>query len=72
MKTDPKKYFEKNGFIFGDSWKYEFGAYQHNIKKFTDYGKAVEWLYTEEYDFRTREFVSKSAAIARGWRENKD
>lgn len=72
MKTDPKKYFEKNGFIYGDSWKYDFGSYHHNVKKFTDYNKAIEWLNTEEYDFRTREFITKSEAINLGWVESED
>lgn len=57
-----KNYFEKNGFIYGDSYKYEFGEWSHHIYKFTNLEKAEKWLRTEEYDFREREFISKTEA----------
>lgn len=31
-----KNYFEKNGFIYGDSYKYEFAGWTHQIRKFTN------------------------------------
>ena len=62
-----KNYFEKNGFIFGDSCKYEFGTWHHRITKFTSFKDALKWLDTEEYDFRTREFISKTSAKKLGF-----
>ena len=62
-----KNYFEKNGFIFGDSYKFEFGSWRHRITKFTNFEDALKWLDTEEYDFRTREFISKTAALKLGY-----
>ena len=35
-----KNYFEKNGFIFGDSAKFNFGKWEHRIVKFTDFSEA--------------------------------
>ena len=62
-----KKYFEKNGFIFGDSAKCVFGKWSHNIVKFTDYAAAEKWLNTEQYDFRERELISKTTAKRYGY-----
>ena len=56
-----KKYFEKNGFIYGVSSKFSFGRWNNCVHKFYDYDEAIEWLYTEEYDFRERELMSKTA-----------
>lgn len=67
--TRAQKYFAKNGFIFGDSYKYEFG-WKHWITKFTDWDEAIEWFNTEQYDFRTREFISKTEAQKLGYRED--
>lgn len=64
---NPENYFKKKGFIFGDSYKYAFGRWHHHIYKFTDWDKAVEWLCTEEYDFRSRELISKTEAIKYGY-----
>lgn len=60
-----KSYFDKNGFIYGDSYKYEFGGFSHTIYKFIDFSEAERWLNTEEYDFRTRELISKTEARKR-------
>lgn len=57
---NPKKYFEKNGIIYGDSYKYEFGKYHHCIYEFKNWKAAEEWLKTEQYEFRTRELISKT------------
>ena len=63
MKTNPKKYFEKHGYIYGDSYKFFlFGFWSHKIKKFTNFEEAEKWLNTEENDFRIREFITKSEA----------
>lgn len=58
-----KKYFEKNGFIFGNSYKFEFGKYSNHITEFKNFEEAEKWLHTEEADFRTREFISKTEAM---------
>ena len=58
-----RTYFEKNGFVYGVSSKFNFGRWSHYIKKFTNIEEAEEWLYTEEYDFRERELCSKTRAI---------
>ncbi|MBR1749903.1 MAG: hypothetical protein IJ740_03330 [Ruminococcus sp.] len=64
-----RKYFEKNGFIFGDSVGFKFGMWSHKIVKFTSWEKAERWLHTEEYDFRERELISKTSAKKRGYTE---
>ena len=66
---NPKNYFEKNGFIYGDSYKYNFGRWEHRVQKFDSYEEAEKWLYTEEYDFRTRELISKAEARKYGCNE---
>ena len=58
-----KKYFEKNGFVYGVSSKFNFGKWEHKIYKFTNYESAQKWLNTEEHDFRERELCSKTKAI---------
>lgn len=55
-----RKYFEKYGKIYGVSYKYNFGRWEGYIKEFDDIDKALKWLHTEEYDFRTRELGSLS------------
>lgn len=70
---NPEKYIEKNGFIYGVSYKFEFGKFDFSrIQKFTNLEDAEKWLHTEEYDFRTRELMSKSAAIAFAGKEAVD
>jgi hypothetical protein len=64
-----KSYFEKTGFIFGDSSKYEFGKWSHTIEKFTNLEDAEKWLNTEQFDFREREFISKSKAKEYGYKD---
>ena len=56
------KYFEKNGCIYGISEKYNFGRWEGYSVKFTNWEDAQEWLNREEYDFRERSLVSKTAA----------
>lgn len=49
---------------YGVSSKYEFGAWSHVVYgPFDSEEQANEWLHTEEYDFRDRELMSKTAAI---------
>lgn len=67
--TDPKKYFEKNGFIYGDSYKFEFGKWSHHITKFESWKEAQEWLHTEEEDFREREFITATEAKKHGYKD---
>lgn len=56
-----RAYFDKYGYIFGVSSKYEFGKWTvKTVKKFDSYKEAIDWLHTEEYDFRVRELASKS------------
>lgn len=55
-------YFKKYGKIYGVSSKYEFGEWKHYYRVFFNLEKAEKWLHTEEYDFRERELMSKSAA----------
>ena len=61
MKAE--KYFEKYGKIYGVSRKYEFGKWNAYAVEFDSMEDAEKWLNTEEYDFRERELVSKTAAI---------
>lgn len=56
-------YFERTGKIYGVSSKFEFGKWNHCVRVFEDLDEANEWLNAEEYDFRERELMSKTAAI---------
>lgn len=50
--------------MYGVSSKYNFGEWNHIVYgPFETESQAQEWLQTEEYDFRERELMSKSAAI---------
>ena len=49
--------------IYGVSSRYEFGMWNHRVYKFNDKATAEKWLHTEEYDFRVRELMSKTAAM---------
>lgn len=48
---------------YGVSSKFNFGEWEHNVYKFQDMESAEEWLEKEEYDFREREIMTKTAAI---------
>lgn len=49
---------------YGVSSKFAFGRWDHVVYgPFSSEGQAKEWLHTEEYDFRERELMSKTAAI---------
>ena len=49
--------------IYGVSSKYNFGYWEHYVVVFCNQEDAERWLNTEEYDFRERELMSKTAAI---------
>lgn len=49
--------------IYGVSSKFNFGKWDHVVYHFDDMETAEKWLHTEEYDFREREIMSKTAAI---------
>lgn len=47
----------------GVSSKYEFGRWEYVLYgPFASDEEAEEWLHAEEYDFRERELMSKTAA----------
>ena len=49
--------------IYGVSSRYSFGMWNHRVYKFANKASAEKWLHTEEYDFRIRELMSKTAAM---------
>ena len=49
---------------YGVSSKYEFGNWNHIVYVFDEKEDAEKWINTEEYDFRVRELMTKTAAIA--------
>ena len=51
----------KNEKIYGVSSKYDAGRWNHYVIVFDSQKQAEEWLNTE-YDFRTRELMSRSKA----------
>lgn len=65
---DHKKYFQRYGCLYGDSYKFEFGKWHHSITKFTSLEEAEKWFVTEQRDFRTREFITKSEAKSYGYK----
>ncbi|MDE6984124.1 MAG: hypothetical protein K2O99_06235 [Lachnospiraceae bacterium] len=53
----------KNGMQYGVSSKFNFGKWNHVVYgPFHAENEAQKWLHTEEYDFRERELMSKTAA----------
>ncbi len=49
---------------YGVSSKFDFGTWNHVVYgPFETEEQAQEWLHTEEYDFRERELMSKTAAV---------
>lgn len=56
-----ENYYQKNGFIFGVSSRYNFG-WHHQVFRFRNLETARLWLETEEHDFRERELCSLSRA----------
>lgn len=62
----PETYFKKYGCIYGISYKYAFGRWDGYSARFTSLDDALEWLNTEEYDFRTKELCSKTEALRYG------
>lgn len=48
---------------YGVSSKYDYGKWYHVVYRFSTDEQAEKWLETEEYDFRERELMSKTAAI---------
>lgn len=51
-------------YAYGVSSKYDFGRWNHRVVgPFPTEDEALRWLHTEEYDFRERELMSKTAAI---------
>ena len=63
-----ENYYKKNGKVYGVSCKYEFGWKCYCVE-FDNIEDARHWLYTEEYDFRERELLSKTAVIKRWGRQ---
>ena len=49
--------------IYGVSSKHGFGDWEHVVYVFENMEEAEKWLNTEEYDFRERELMTKTAAI---------
>ena len=49
--------------IYGVSSKFNFGVWNHVVYVFDSKEDAEKWLDTEEYDFREREIMTKTAAI---------
>lgn len=49
---------------YGVSSKFSFGTWNHVVYgPFESIEQANAWLHTEEYDFRERELMSRTAAI---------
>lgn len=54
----------RNSMKYGVSSKYVSGTWEHTVYgPFTTEEQAQEWLNTEEYDFRERELMSRTAAV---------
>lgn len=50
--------------LYGVSSKFDFGKWDHVVYgPFCDEEQAEKWLNSEEYDFREREIMGKTAAI---------
>ena len=49
--------------VYGVSSKFNFGAWNHVVYVFENKEDAEKWLDAEEYDFREREIMTKTAAI---------
>lgn len=58
--------------LYGVSYKYEYGAWNYAVYRFGDESSAERWLHTEEYDFRTRELMTKTDAVKMAGRKAVD
>lgn len=58
-----RKLMTMRGIIYGVSSKYNFGWEHIVYGPFKNEEDADKWMQTEEYDFREREIMCKSAAI---------
>ena len=58
--------------IYGVSSKYGFNKWNHKVYAFNNEATAQKWLNTEEYDFRERELMTKTAAIKLAGRKSVD
>lgn len=47
-----KKYFDRTGKIYGVSSNFEFGRWSHVGFVFNDFDQAIDWLHTDQCDFR--------------------
>ena len=47
---------------YGVSSKFNFGRWEHVVYVFEKKEAAQVWLHTEEYNFRERELMGKTAA----------
>lgn len=59
---DKLKYFNKNKMVYGVSCKGNYDFFNTQIVKFNSWESATKWLNTEEYDFKSRELISKTEA----------
>lgn len=60
-------------YLYGVSSKFEFGSWVHFVVgPFSSKFSAEEWLSIEQYDFRERQIMSKSAAVALAGRKAVD
>ena len=58
--------------IYGVSSKYGFNKWNHKVYEFNNEAAAQKLLNTEEYDFRERELMTKTAAIKLAGRKSVD
>lgn len=58
-----EKYFNRYKYLYGNSYKYEFGKWSNHITCFTSWEEAAAWYFRDEYDFRIREFITKGEAL---------
>lgn len=65
MKMGSEEYFKRYGVLYGESYR-DNGEICY-ITEFDNLKDAREWLNTEEYDFRTRDFITATEARALGY-----
>ena len=65
---DAKKYFYRNGYVFGSITNFEHDNCSRQVCKFTNWKDAQMWLDAAENAYQKRELVTKTEALKYGYK----
>ena len=65
---DAKKYFNRNGYVYGGVTNYEHENCSHQTFRFTNWQEAKIWFDAVENANQKRELLTKSKALKYGFK----